>query len=179
MDQILKASNVDQMNITGALRKIARIKGMISEIDAQVRASACCEDDKPPAFELAELLPRRSRLVDEIVNLKSRLALANCKTFTYKGSTYTGTEARRRLDELTAFIALMSALPIRDRVRDVVKERVTEWDDIQEKNITRTVEKVWVSAMSKRDLSKLVEESRAQFDELNFALETFNHMTLL
>jgi hypothetical protein len=175
----MKASNVDQMNITGALRKIARIKGMISEIDAQVRASACFEEDKPPPFELQELIPRRQRLVDELIELKSKLALANCKTFSFKGSTYTGTEARRRLDELTAFIALMNALPIRDRVRDVVKERATEWDDIQEKNITRTVEKVWVSAMSKRDLSKLVEESRARFDELNLALETFNHTTLL
>lgn len=175
----MKASNMDQMNITGALRKIARIKGMISEIDAQVRASACYEEDKPPPFALAELLSHRLKLVDDLVELKSRLALANCKTFEHGGATYTGTEARRQLDELTAFISLMSSLPIRDRVRDAVKERVTEWDDIQEKNITRTVEKMWVSAMSKRDLSKLVEESRAKFDSLNLALDAFNHVTLL
>ncbi len=163
-----------------ALRRIAKIKGELSELDEQLKASACWVEGKEVPYLFEPVWAARQERAKELVHLQSKLALANAMTtFQHSDDVFTPAEAIRTLDELKAQIKLLTDLPIRDRKVDSEKVRESDWDDNAEKSVTRTTVVVHYSAISKLEQKQRIQNLKEVFASLNDALEAHNHRTMV
>ncbi len=159
--------------IAQALRRIKKLKGQIAEHTQRALASVSYEKDKVPAFRFHEEMLARASAQRELLDLQSRVAVANAKATVQDGSeTITHAEAVRRLQEIKGEIAFLKSLHIRN---ETVKDRSQEWDDIESKHIVRVVETVWVSDLSEKDRDAQIKVLQDRFEVLNNAVEDHNH----
>jgi hypothetical protein len=99
---------LDKITIAQALRRIKKLKGQIAEHTQRAQASVSYEKDKVPAFSFGEemLLMKAAQL--ELVDLQSRVAVANAKATILDGEdVITHAEAIRRLQEIKGEIAFL------------------------------------------------------------------------
>lgn len=169
-----------KMTVAAALRRIKKLKGEIAILDARIKSAACYLEGKEPPFPFEGSMQERSLKVSELVGLQMRVAISNANTsFELAGVAIPVVGAIRQLEEIKARIALFNGLPIRDRLRDVEIERNQEWSDDHDKVVTRTSEKVFLSAMTRVVQAEKIAALTAQFEELNVALEACNHATFV
>lgn len=163
----------NKVTIAQALRRIKKLKGQIAEHTQRATQSVSYEKDKVPAFRFLEEMSARANATKELLDLQSRVAVANAKATVQDGTeTITHAEAVRRLQEIKGEIAFLKTLHIRN---EVVKNRQQEWDDTEMKNIVRVTEEIWVSDLTEKDRDVQIKILQDRFEVLNNAVEDHNH----
>ena len=163
----------DKITIAQALRRIKKLKGQIAESTQRAQASVSNEKTKVPAFRFQEQVAVIKAAQTELVDLQSRVAVANAKATVPDGSdTITHAEAIRRLQELKGEIVFLQRLSLRN---DTVRTREQEYDDVTSKYVINVIETVWVSDLSEKDRDTQVKTLQDRFEVLNNTLEDRNH----
>lgn len=174
----------DKLTIAQALRRIKKLKGQIAEHEQRAKAGVSYDTSKVPAFRFQEAVDAMLSLQDEMVALESKVAVANAtNTVSIPGDGKTGSAlavqvnlalAIRTLQELKGRIAFLKGLNLKN---ETVKDRQTEWDDTEMKQITHVTETTFVSDLSEKDRDQQVKALQDRFEVLNNAVENANHTT--
>lgn len=165
--------STEKLTIAQALRRIKKTKGLIAENQQRATLGVSYDATKVPAFKFADAVTTMFALQDEMVLLEARVAMANAvATVQDGGEVVPMARAVRTLQELKGRIAFLKGLHLRS---ETVKDRQTEWDDAEMKNITRVTETVFVSDLSEKDRDQQVKALQDRFEVLNNAVEDANH----
>lgn len=112
-----------------------------------------------------------------MVALEARVAVANATAIVNDGDkSISMALAIRTLQELKGRIAFLKGLHLRN---ETVKDRQTEWDDVEMKHINRFTETVFKSDLSEQDRDSQVRGLQDRFETLNNAVEDANHTVLV
>ncbi len=163
----------DKITIAQALRRIKKLKGQIAEHNQRAIHSVSYEQGKLPAFRFKDEVAAMKAAQKEMVDLQSRVAVANAKaTVSDMGESISHAEAIRRLQELKGEMAFLRGLFLRN---ESVKTPEQEWDEAKGQYVRRTVETVWVSDLSEQERDQQVRALQDHFEVLNNAVEDRNH----
>jgi len=170
-----------RMNIATALRRIKALKNTIGTLTVRMKSTVLFDADAAPAFDFEKTVVERETAVAEMLRLETLVAKKNATCRLDEGHGPLAISAIRELQELKSRISLYNELPTQPREEKIVKSETVEWD--YEHNPARRV-KVEVHT---RFLCKLpeaqkavaVEGLKAQFENLNARLESFNHSTYI
>lgn len=169
-----------KMTVAAALRRIKKIKGELSTLDARIRQSACYIEGKEPPFSFEESMSERERKVGQLSMLSARVSVSNASTtFEFAGGPVVVVGAIKRLEEIKSQIALLNTLPIRDRAIDTEFESDTFWDDNLNRSVVQKKAIVHRSAMTRAAQAAQIASLATQFEDLNVALEACNHSTFI
>lgn len=164
---------MSDMTIAQGLRRVKKLKGLIAEYQQRAQAGVTYDTAKKPAFAFKEAVNSMFATQDEMVQLEARVAIANANATVQNGSTQMPMAlAIRTLQELKGRIAFLKGLHLRN---ETVKNRETDWDDVEMKNITRTTETTYVSDLTEQDRDTQVKSLQDNFETLNNAVENANH----
>jgi len=164
---------MSDMTIAQALRRIKKIKGQIAENSQRAQAGVSYDATKVPEFRFLESFSAMTQLQLEMVDLESRVAVANAKsTVKHLDGEILLAKAVRLLQELKGQIAFLKGLHLR---AETVKDRQSEWDDHEMKQITRVTETTFVSDLTEKERDRQVKEIQNTFEVLNNAVEDLNH----
>jgi hypothetical protein len=168
----------DKVTIAQALRRIKKLKGQIAEHSTRAQQGVSYVQGKTPAFSFREAVLALNAARSEMLDLESRVAVANAKktVASSDGTKLTLAHAIRQLQELKGQIAFLRGLNLRS---ETVREREQNWDDEQMKHITRVNEVTYVSDLSEQDRDREVRLLQDQFETLNNAVEEANHTVLV
>lgn len=163
----------DTLTIAQALRKIKKLKGQIAEHEQRAKAGVSYDVNKVPAFRYTDSVNAMFQLQDEVVALEARVAVANANAKVKDGNEEVSlARAIRTLQELKGRLAFLKGLHLR---RETVKDRQTEWDDDQMKNVTRVTETTYSSDLSEVERDQQIKALQDRFESLNNAVEDANH----
>lgn len=167
----------EKMTIAQALRRVRKLKGFICEHRARAVAGVSYLDSKVPAFRFDTEIADMNRAVEEMIDLESRIAVANA-TATVEDETrpLTLAAAIRTLQEIKGAATFYQSLNLRSGTE---KTRESDWDDNESKSIVRTVELVYVSDLSEQARDAKVKELQNRFEQLNNLVEDANHRVLV
>jgi hypothetical protein len=167
----------DKMTIAQALRRIKKLKGQIAEHTQRAQAGVCYISTKVPAFRFDNEIEALDIAKVEMINLESAVAVANATTtIMVEGNRNILTRCIRALQELKGAIAFLKGLHLRN---ETVRDRETEWDDEQMKNVSRVTETTYVSDLTEQDRDEQVRELQDQFETLNNLVEDANHSVMV
>lgn len=170
----------EKITVAAAIRRIKKLKGEIGTLDARIKNASVYEEGKNPAFSFDESIASRRDKVIELMRLQTKVSISNASTvFLWDGSQVVVAYAIRYLQEIKSEAALLAALPIRERVRDVMQSREAEWNDEAEKSVFVVKQTVHISEMSKVEQARQIERLTGTFETLNTALEACNHETFI
>ena len=163
----------DKITVAQALRRIKKLKGDIAEHTERAKAAVSYSANKVPFFRFNDEIASLKTAQNELVDLQSRVAIANAKaTVVVAGNTMTQAEGIRRLQEIKGDIVFLKALYLRN---ETVKNFERNYDEIIEKYIVNTSEETWVSDISERDRDVQVKLLQETYEALNNAIEERNH----
>jgi hypothetical protein len=168
----------DKVTIAQALRRIKKLKGQIAEHTTRAQQGVSYVQGKIPVFRFTEALAALDASRSEMLDLESRVAVANAKkmiTFV-DGSKSTLALAVRQLQELKGAIAFFRGLTLRS---ETVREREQTWDEDAMKHINRVNEVTYVSDLTEQDRDAQVKDLQDEFEVLNNAVEEANHTVLV
>lgn len=162
------------VTVAQALRRVKKLKGQIAEHTQHITEGVSYVSTKVPAFRFESEMSALVLARDEMINLESRVAVANANTTITdsNGRTVTLAHAIRQLQEMKSEIALLKGLNLRS---EVVREREQEWSDAECKTLTRVNEVTYVSDLSETDRSTRVKQLQNRFESLNNVVEDANH----
>ena len=164
------------MTIAQALRRIAKLKGSIGEHYGNAIKAVSYDTTKVPVFSFDDELALMRKDQEEMVDLQTRVAVANANTSfqTIDGLTMSLVKAIKSLDETKGLIKFYTILPIRN---EKVKEKEQEWNEEKSMYVNITKEVEFVSALTEKDRTKKVSSLKDSFEELNNLVEDLNHRT--
>jgi hypothetical protein len=167
----------DKITIAQALRRIKKLKGQIAESTTRAQQGVSYVQGKAPAFRFGEAMMALTAHREEMLDLESRVAVANAKkTIAVEGGKFTLARAVRELQEMKGQIAFLRSLNLR---AETVKEREQTWDDDSMKHINRVTEVTYVSDLSEQDRDDQVSLLQDEFESLNNKVEEANHTVLV
>lgn len=166
-------SQQDKLTIAQALRRSKKLKGQIAEHQARATNGVSYDVKKIPAFKYKESADAMFALQDEVVDLETKVAVANAThTIETKEGPVPLARAVRTLQELKGKITFLKSLTLRN---EVVVERNADWDSDSMQRITRTTETTFQSDLSEQDRDRLVKSLQDTFEALNNKVEAANH----
>lgn len=168
----------DKITIAQALRRVKKLKGQIAEYSTRAQQGVSYLSTKVPAFRFAEAMVALKAARAEMLDLESRVVIANAKkTLTISdGRKVTLALAVRQLQELKGEIAFLRGLTFRS---ETVREREIEWNDDQMKNLTRFTEVTYQSDLTEQDRAAQIQVLQDAFEDLNNLVEEANHTVMV
>ena len=164
---------MSNLTIAQALRRVKKLKGSIAEHTKRAAGGVSYLSTNVPAFRFKEEVAALSADKEEMVDLESRIAVANATHSVLDGTeTVTLTKAIRRLQELKGNIAFLNGLFINTSTQRV---REQEWNDVTNTYVTKFVEQTFVSDLSEVERDQQVKALQDRFETLNNAVEDANH----
>lgn len=161
--------------ISTALRRIAELKGDIARFKGQMTTSAHWMDDNTPAFSYEVLEAKYEKAKRELVELKSRVAVANSRT---RAADFDLTLQQLvfELSEVKDEISYLSSMPCAAKKETVVSSFVptyTEDGKYYQKPVSQIHHWHWTEQSREEKLESL----RSRAGSLNAVLEHYNHTT--
>lgn len=167
----------DKITIAQALRRIKKLKGQIAEQSTRAQQSVSYVQGKTPAFRFQESMALRATARIEMLDLESKVAVANAKkTVLHDGNKITLANAVRVLQEMKGDIAFLRGLVLR---AETVREKEQNWDDDTMKHINRVNEITYLSDLTEHDRDNQVKVLQDRFETLNNTVEEANHTVLV
>jgi len=166
-----------KITIAQALRRIKKLKGELAE--HQSRAASCSSwvQDKPTTYSFNAEVEAIRNCQRELLNLESRVAVANAtNNVTVNNVQMNLSELIRQLQEIKGEIAWLKSLSLRTGSE---KSREVDFDEATGRNVYRTVEVVYVAAMSEQERNEKVKYLQDRFEDWNNSLESANHQVLV
>jgi hypothetical protein len=170
----MKMANV---TIAQALRRVKKLKGQIAEHEQRAKAGVSYVSTKVPAFRFNEERLAMHLAQAEMLDLESRIAVANATAqVTLGAESFSMAKAVRALQEMKGQIVFLKGLNLRS---EVLRERESEFSDEKNAYVTRYNEVTWVSDLSEKDRDQQVKDLQSQFETLNNAVEDMNHQVVV
>ena len=168
----------DKVTIAQALRRIKKLKGQLAEQSTRAQQGVSYVQGKAPAFRFQEAFQIRDVVRQEMLDLESRVAVANAKKTVVDdfGNKVLLARTVRELQEIKGEIAFLRSLNLR---AETIREKETDWDEDQSKHLTRVTEVVYVSDLSETDRDVFVKHLQDRFETLNNTVEEANHTVLV
>jgi hypothetical protein len=167
----------ESLTIAQALRRVKKLKGLVAEHQTKAKNGVSYVADKVPAFRFGDEMTAIAEAIAEMVDLESRIAIANATSQVQEGDeTLTLAKAIRTLQEIKGYIAFYQGLLLRDGVE---KTRESDWDEDSCKSISRVVETTYVSDLSEQARDRRVKDLQNRFETLNNLVEDANHKVLV
>ena len=158
-----------------ALRQTAALKGKIKETEGRMERSVHYNENKPPAYEFTKLMEQRTKLVDELVKLKTATAMAEARVQLKDGKFLCA--AVRELSELRAGISFYDNLCVLDQEKVIEETTETAYVKGELTTIPKTVISICLFPETKK--AEQVESLRERFATLNAEVEALNHTTVI
>ncbi len=177
------SSNVK--TVSQALRRIKELKGQINVVTSRLQRSfAWAESDSKidasldinigkPTYDFYEVRDERAKLVDELINLKTKLAVANATTrIDFEGRRFRMQEAVFFLAELKSELEFVKGLAGREGVYRIPLNvnRFTPGP-------AEYVDVTYHVAVTERDRDQAVKFVGERITALNAVIEDANHRT--
>ena len=164
-----------ELTIAQALRRIKDIKGKVAKHGHNAQVSVTHKTKDPPAFSFGAEWEKATGLVDEMIELQTRVAIANSKTFVdWDGRPRPLTWCTKRLAEIKGAITWYEALQVRAQ-RTTVDDSY-EWTEGAPGGRVR-VQTEYTCHLPEADRATRVEVLQTKFAELNDLVERENHKT--
>lgn len=168
---------MSKQTIAQALRRVKKLKGQIAEHTQRAQAGVSYLSTAVPAFRFNDEMAALKSDQEEMVDLESRIAVANATaTVTDGAETINLAKAIRRLQEIKGQIAFLKGLHLRS---ETVRTREQDWSDEKATYITRFVDMTFVSDLTEKDRDQQVKALQDRFETLNNAVEDSNHSVLV
>ena len=167
----------ENLTVAQALRRIKKLKGLVSDHQTKATNGVSYVSDKVPAFRFADELLSATEAVNEMVDLESRVAVANATAQLQEGDkSLTLAKAIRTLQEIKGQITFYRGLDLRSGLE---KTRESNWDDNSDKAISRIVETLYISDLTEQDRDSRIKVLQDRFEDLNNLVEDANHKVLV
>jgi hypothetical protein len=164
---------MEKMTVSQALRRIAKLKGQISELRTRAAASVSYKSADKPAFDFKECIRSIAQIQTELVDLQTRIAVANATTILTMGEeTVTMTEAIISLQSMKGDIVWVKSLA--SRAQAETEERDYDFDDDGKR---KYIPVKWTCDLPEAERANSVEAIQKRFDTLNDEVERMNHIT--
>lgn len=161
------------MTVAQALRRVKKLKGIIAEHRTHAINGVSYASDKVPSFRFHEELVAMGQATDDMVDLESRIAIANATaTVQDDPATLTLAKAVRLLQEIKGTISFYQSLSLKSGLE---KNRNMEWDDGLDKTVTRVEETTYVTDLTEQERARRVKILQDHFESLNNSVEDANH----
>lgn len=168
---------MSNMTIAQALRRVKKLKGSIAEHSSRAVMGVSYMEGKEPAFRFDSEMKILAEEKSEMVDLESRIAVANANnSVLHDGKQISLSKAIRLLQEMKGDLAFMKSLNIRT---DTVREREQNWDDNKATYVYTYKEVKYMSDLSEHDRDAAVKVLQNSFEELNNSVEDANHKVLV
>lgn len=165
------------VTIAQALRRVKKLKGQIAEHEQRAKTGVSYVSTKVPAFRFSEEVLSMHLAQAEMLDLESRIAVANATAQVTVGTeSFSMAKAVRALQEMKGQIAFLKGLNLRS---EVLRERESEFSDEKNTYVTRYNEVTWVSDLSEKDRDQQVKDLQSHFETLNNAVEDMNHQVVV
>lgn len=167
----------EEMTVAQALRRVKKLKGLVAEHTARARSGVSYVATEVPAFRFAEEVTALVAATQEMIDLESRIAVANSTATVKDGAQEVSlAKAIRTLQELKGLIDFYKGLSLSSGVEKV---RTSDWDDDLGKTISRVEEITRVTDLSEKDRDQVVKAMQDRFEILNNEVEDANHKVLV
>lgn len=166
-----------ELTISQALRKIKDLKGKIARHSQNATSNVTHKTKDQPAYVFGAEWEKAAVLVDEMLDLQTRVAIANAKTtIDYEGKTRTLVWCTKKLAEIKGAITWHTALHV--RAQEKTTEEELEW--VQRagsgpEHVRVAVE--FTCHLPEAEKSARIQAFETKFVELNDLVETMNHRT--
>lgn len=167
-------TEIKELTIAQALRRIKDIKGRVAKHGHNAQASVTHRADNSPAYVFSAEWEKATALVDEMIDLQTRVSIANSRAMVdWEGKTRTLTWCTKKLAEIKGAIAWHEGLTV--RAQEKTTEETYEWAQAQNARARVVVEYTCHLPEQKRD--ERVRALQDKFNELNDVVERMNHRT--
>ena len=168
-----------ELTIAQALRKIKELKGKLAKHSANAAACVTHKTKQVPAYGFSAEVEVASVVVDEMLDLQTRVAVANAKTtIDWAGKPRPLAWATKKLAETKAAISWHQNL----NVRAQAKTSEEEFDYVRNANGVAEhvrVETEFTCHLPEVEKAARIQKLETQFADLNDLVETMNHRTLV
>lgn len=165
------------LTIAQALRKVKKLKGVMAEETARMKAGVSYNKEEVPEFRFVDSAKKRELAQEELIDLESKITFANANnTVVCSLGTVTLSKAVRALQEIKGNITLYKELVL---VNKVTKDREEYYSAEHAKYMSEVKEVVMVSDLSEVDRDKKVKELVDAFEVLNNVVEDTNHKVVV
>jgi predicted nuclease with TOPRIM domain len=167
-----------KLSIAQALRAIKTLKGNLADLTRRAAGVVSyVKEDGQPEFDFAELRKEIHETRENLISLESSVTQANAVTkIEAQGKEMTLAEAIRRLQENKAEQTWLSGLHFQSGTE---KRHDGYETDERGRQTPRVVIVNHVSALSEKGRLEELKSLKERFEELNNALESANHRTVL
>jgi len=168
--------NEKELTISRALRKIKDLKGKIARHSQNATASVTHKTKDVPAYVFGAEWEKATVLVEEMMDLQTRVAIANAKTtIDYEGKTRTLVWCTKKLTEIKGAITWHGALHV--RAQEKTTDEVLEWSSKANEHVNVAVE--FTCHLPEAEKAARIQALEEKFVDLNDLVETMNHRTLV
>lgn len=163
--------------ISQALRRIKKLKGLISEYQARTAANVSYDKKKPPVFPFKTDMENLSNYKAEFLELEGQVAVANAThEISYQNKNLNLSVAIRVLQELKGWITFYKGLNLKN---EVVRDKEQYYDEEKEKYLYNITETEFVSDLSEIEREAKVKSLQDEFEILNNIVEDANHKIVI
>jgi hypothetical protein len=168
-----------ELTIAQALRKIKDLKGKIARHSQNAQASVTHKTKDEPAYAFGAEWEKATTLVDEMIDLQTRVGTANAgTTFDYEGKRRSLLWCTKKLAELKGAIAWHQGLQVRAKGKTTEDEM--QWQRVAgggAEHVRAEVE--YTCHLPEAERAARVQALEQKFAELNDLVETMNHRTAI
>ena len=163
-----------EMTIAQALRRIKDIKGRVARHSSNAQQSVTHESSSPPAFDFATEWKTATELVDEMIDLQTRVAVANARTLvSWEGRQVPLAWCTKRLAEIKGAIAWHEALVV--RAHEKTTDESYDWAPGAAGRVR--IAKEFTCHLPEARRAEAVRALQDKFNDLNDQVEKTNHRT--
>jgi hypothetical protein len=162
-----------EFTIAQGLRKIKDLKGRIARHSANAMSAVTHKTSAPPAYAFGTEWEQASTLVEEMLELQTRIAIANARTTVdYEGRPRSLTWCTKKLAEIKGAITWHNGLMVRAQKVTTEEER-----DYAAGGQTVRVVTEYTCHLPEAERAARVRGLETKFIDLNDLVETENHRT--
>lgn len=163
-----------EMTIAQALRRIKDIKGRVAKHSLNAQQSVTYENQNPPAFDFATEWEKATLLVSEMIDLQTRIAVANARTMvSWEGRQVPLVWCTKRLAEIKGAIAWHEGLIV--RAHEKTTEESYDWAPGAAGRVR--VAKEFTCRLPEARRAEVIRALQDKFNDLNDQVEKTNHRT--
>ncbi len=168
---------IKELTIAQALRRVKDLKGKVAKHNANALANVTHKTKNVPAFTFSIEVEASNAIVDEMIDLQTRISVANAKTTVdVGGKTRVLAWCTKKLAEIKGAIAWYASLGV--RAQEKTTEEELEWVH-QAGSGPEHVRVIteYTCHLPEAARAARVQKLEAEFAELNDIVETINHRT--
>lgn len=164
--------------ISSGLRRCKAIAGELAVLDAHLNGATVYNEGSEPTYTFKEVMDKRGDLINEITDLRAKIAIANATTVCGDGMLV---HAVQQLAQIKGEIAKIRSLHVAPKERTEVVGWETDYENTDQYGRHPKVKTVTVTVcpFTERQRDGHVATLQEKFSAINAQVEHLNHVTRL